>query len=356
LKMKNIQAIIIVLLLIFIVFLVLRKNKKEIEWEIRQSVNVVDTIPVRVAPVIFDAPEYFLKTAGRVSSDDEIFLISKVQGTVNRVLVHLGDKVEKGDVLVEVDDYYLNKQYQMHREAYELLKKDYNRYSDLASEGAVTGQQMDQLKVQLEGAKTKMETSRQQLEDASIKATVSGYINQLFVSEGGMIGQGKPVCEIIGRKDSYIRSNTSIEDRNKLLKGMEVSIITNFNHGSRYSGSIMEIGIKPDRTGSIPLSISMSEKDSALLPGTIVNIEIPVKEPPALQIPYDALVSYKGKQGVFVQEKGRAQFRDIQYRYLNERTIIVEEGLTDKDIVITDGKNLLDDGDPIHVFDRNNMN
>jgi hypothetical protein len=47
---------------------------------------------------------------------------------------------------------------------------------------------------------------------------------------------------------------------------------------------------------------------------------------------------------------------DFQYRYINERTIIVEEGLTDKDIVITDGKNLLDDGDPIHVFDRNNMN
>ena len=181
------------------------------------------------------------------------------------------------------------------------MQKDYKRYANLAGVNAVTQQQLEQLRLQLEGAQTKMNSLEQRLNDYIIKAPVDGIINQLFVSRGNATGLGTPVCEIIGGTSVRIEAKINPEQAKYLHVGLKAVLSSEFGHGENYRAQLAEIGEKAGKFGGIAaiFTLDPQEKKSPKT-GSIVNIRIEIPGEPKLLLPRQALTNKNGEMGLFV--------------------------------------------------------
>ena len=270
---NNIFRIIVLLLLVAILTIVLTKNKKAVQFEVDTSKTVIDSIPVSVFYLKSDSASYRLETVGKVKSTDEVYVVSQTPGEIKQVFVKIGEVVKKGDLIVQIDDFYALQEYEMAKKAYEQIQKDYDRYANLAEVNAVTKQQLEQLRLQLEGAQTKMNSLEKRLNDYIIKAPVSGVVNQLFVSKGNMTGAGTPVCEIVGGNSVKIEAKINPEQANFLHVGLNAFMSDEFGHGENYRIKLAEIGEKAGKFGGIAAIFTLApEEKKSPKTGSVVNI------------------------------------------------------------------------------------
>jgi RND family efflux transporter MFP subunit len=350
--MKNIFKIIILLLLIVWLTVVLRNNKKTVQFEMDRAKTVIDSIPVTVVSLKLDSASYTLETVGKVKSTDEVYVVSQTPGEIKSVSVKIGENVKKGDIIAQIDDFYALQEFEIAKKAYEQLQRDYNRYADLAGVEAVTQQQLEQLSLQLEGAQTKMNSLGKRLNDYIIKAPVNGVINQLFVSKGNTSGPGTPVCEIIGGSSVKIEAKINPEQANYLNVGIDAIMSTEFGHGDNYRIKLTEIGKKSGKFGGVAAIFTLAPGElEAPKPGSIVNILIIIKAKPELLLPRQAVTNINGVMGIFViQPDSRVEFTPVKYLDFDDNHItLIGNELENKRIAV-EGNYLLRTGDLVKVI------
>ena len=345
--MKSIFRITVLLLLIILVTAVLVKNRRTVQFETDQAKTVIDSIPVSIVHLKMDSAGFMLETAGKVKSADEVYVVSQAAGEIKEVFVKIGEVVKKGDVILQINDFYARQEFEMAKKAYEQTRKDYNRYSDLAGVHAVTQQQLEQLRLQLDGAETKMNSLEQRLHDYIVKAPVNGIINQLFVSRGNATGLGTPVCEIVGGKSVKIEAKINPEEARYLHVGLKAVLSGEFGHGEEYRVQLAEIGEKAGKFGGIATIFTLDPQEKKLLaPGSIVNIRMEIPGEAKLLLPRQALTNKNGEMGVFVvHPDNKVEFTPLKYVDFDDNHIAIIGKDFNNIAIVVEGSYLLKTGD-----------
>lgn len=350
--MKNIFQIVTLLILITLLTVILTKNKKAIQFEVTNAKAMTDSIPVTIFNLKLDTVSYMLETVGRVKSSDEVYVVSQTPGEIKSVFVKIGEKVKAGDILVQIDDFYARQEFEMAKKAFEQIQKDYHRFANLAGVDAVTQQQLEQLRLQLDGAQTKMNSLEKRLNDYVIKAPAGGSINQIFVSRGNSTGLGTPVCEIIGGTSVKIEASINPDQAEYLHVGLNAILSGDFGHGENYRAQLTEIGEKAGKSGGIATIFAMAP-DEVNTPrtGSIVNIQIEIKDEPKLLLPLRALTNINGVMGLFVVQKNdKVEFTPVKYLDFDDNRIrIIGNDLINTKIVV-EGNYLLKTGDLVKTL------
>jgi RND family efflux transporter MFP subunit len=348
---KNIFRVAVLLLLIVILTIVLIRNKKAAHFEVDTAKTVIDSIPVSIIYLQPDSASYRLETVGKVRSADEVYVVSTTPGEIKQVFVKIGEAVGKGDIILQIDDFYAQQEYEMAKKAYEQIQKDYDRYSNLAEVNAVTKQQLEQLRLQLEGAQTKMNSLEKRLSDYIIKAPVSGVINQLFVSKGNVTGPGTPVCEIIGGSSIKIEAKINPEQAGFLHVGLKALMSGDFGHGEIYQVRLAEIGEKAGKFGGIAAVFTLvPEEKKSPKSGSVVNIVIEIPVGTKLLLPRGALTNQDGKTGLYVVHPDNSvEFTQVRYIDFDDNRIALIGNELNNARVAVEGNFLLKDGDLVKV-------
>jgi membrane fusion protein, multidrug efflux system len=348
--MKIIFRIAVIVLLVALLVSVLFRNKQKIIVASESAKQVVNEIPVEVTPVIMERPVVIVRSAGIAESSEEVIVISTVQGAVKSVDAVVGKQVKQGDLLVTADDYFAIKEYAIAKEAFDQIQKDYERSRQLSEEDAVTGQQLEQLKIQLDGANTKQLTLQRRLEDTRIKAPVSGTVNQVFVKKGGVLGTGSPVCEIVNPSGLKVTAHVPERDLDLIEKGQPVLLSENSGAGNTSEGVVAGLGVKPDRTGLYPVNIAVINMNGGIKPGMLLNAEISVSAQQAvIVIPGSIIRSIEGVKGVFVSEDNRAVFREIVTGKKYNDKVEVISGIKEGALLVTNGYQFLKKDDHLKI-------
>jgi len=350
--MKNSFRIIVLLILIALLAIVLVKNQRAVKLEVDQAKTVIDSIPVSIFNLKLDSASYSLQTVGKVKSSDEVYVVSQTPGEIKQVFVKIGQVVQKAQVIAQIDDFYARQEYDMARKAFEQIQKDFTRYTNLAGVDAVTQQQLEQLRLQLEGAQTKMNSLEKRLNDYIIKAPVAGTINQLFVSKGNATGLGTPVCEIIGGTSLRIEAKINPEEAAHLVVGTKASLSSEFGHGESYAAQLSEIGERAGKFGGVAAIFTLTaDENKSPKTGSIVDIRIEIPGEQQLLVPRHALTNKNGEMGLFIlKANNTVEFRPVKYiDFDDDRISLIGRELRDNRIV-TEGNYLLKTGDLVKVM------
>jgi RND family efflux transporter MFP subunit len=246
----------------------------------------------------------------------------------------------------------------MAKKVYEQLQKDYNRYSNLADVDAVTRQQLEQLRLQLEGAQTKMNSLEKRLNDFVIKAPVSGTINQLFVSKGNTTGPGTPICEIIGGITVKIEAKINPEDAAALQPGLPATLSDEFGHGETYAAQLSEIGERAGKFGGVSAIFTLlATENKSPQTGSIVDIQVQIPGGTSLLVPRQALTNKNGKMGLFVMKSNSTvEFTPVKYIDFDDESICLIGQELKNSTIVTEGNYLLKTGDLIKIMNKPEMN
>lgn len=324
-----------------------------------RSIAVVTAHPVRRTIV----PQ--LHFSGSLDPEWQAQVAAKVDGRLEKVYVHEGDRVEKGQVLAILEqmdtDANLLSAKGSFLDAQTSLRKaetDLARYEKLYATGAVSQQVVDDYRFARDNAAAKLEAARGSLQGMESKAAgtvvtapADGIVAKRFYQEGYYAKAGTPLFAIADI--SMLKTTIHIPEGQVtgVKVGNEADIALPAYPGKKLVGKITRIAPVADlpaHTFAAEVSVDNSE---GLLAGVYANVSL-IGEPreQVLTIPMHAIVMRDDQQTVFVADaQGVVQRRVLSLGYSDDKVAEVLSGLDEQDTIVVEGHNKLREGSRINL-------
>lgn len=324
-----------------------------------RSIAVVTAHPVRRTIV----PQ--LHFSGSLDPEWQAQVAAKVDGRLEKVYVHEGDRVEKGQVLAILEqmdtDANLLSAKGSFLDAQTSLRKaetDLARYEKLYATGAVSQQVVDDYRFARDNAAAKLEAARGSLQGMESKAAgtvvtapADGIVAKRFYQEGYYAKAGTPLFAIADI--SMLKTTIHIPEGQVtgVKVGNEADIALPAYPGKKLVGKITRIAPVADlpaHTFAAEVSVDNSE---GLLAGVYANVSL-IGEPreQVLTIPMHAIVMRDDQQTVFVADaQGVVQRRVLALGYSDDKVAEVLSGLDEQDTIVVEGHNKLREGSRINL-------
>ncbi|MFU8813495.1 MAG: efflux RND transporter periplasmic adaptor subunit [Balneolaceae bacterium] len=266
----------------------------------------------------------------KVESNNQARLSTIVMGTVTEVPVTVGDRVNKGDLLVRIKDDQIRAQKSQieanmvqAKANLENTEKNYNRIKNLYAEESATSKELDDISTMYEIAKANMEALEarmnevnEMLEYTVIRAPFAGIVSGKFVSEGDMASPGHPLVSVADPGSVKITATVSENQISSLEEGSTVTVSVSSAGVSNVPArltAISEAGDPMSRQFSIEAVVEDSDVVNKLKVGMFAQIGANVDQTQRLTIPADAVVERGQLTGIYtISDSNRAVLRWIR--------------------------------------------
>ncbi|CDS97185.1 efflux RND transporter periplasmic adaptor subunit [Vibrio sp. J2-6] len=145
-----------------------------------------------------------LKVIGNIHSNQSIDVTSQMSGQVKEVLFTSGQQVNKGDVLVKLDDALLKSNYKSQQSKVELARVELMRNKLLLRNNSVSKNSVDKLQAQFNAEGAKLEYIATQIDYMKVKAPFSGSVGIRNIDVGDFINSSTAIVELEDKSKQYV--------------------------------------------------------------------------------------------------------------------------------------------------------
>lgn len=161
---------------------------------------------------------------GLVASERNVMVSAEMGGTITRVFVKDGQVVSKGQTLATLDGSAMAAQMAELKKGYELAVTSFEKQEILWKQNIGTEMQFLQAKNRKESLEKSLATAQIQLGKFTLKAPISGVVDQLLKNEGEILGPGMPFARVVDASQIKIQADVSESYLQSIKKGDEVEI------------------------------------------------------------------------------------------------------------------------------------
>ncbi|EOA3784470.1 efflux RND transporter periplasmic adaptor subunit [Vibrio vulnificus] len=316
---------------------------------------------------------------GRVEAVEDTNINAQVSGYLKARHFEEGQLVEKGALLYTIEPSSFEAQVASAKaslaQAKASLKKaelDHQRGKNLLPRGSISQSEFDALTAGLLGAQAQLEAANAQLKLADvnlsytqIRAPFSGRISDSKVSTGDLVSPSSGILTTLVSLDP-IHTAFSISERERLALGIErikgdgstpsagVEVQLQLENGKEYPhlGRLDYLGNRIDtKTGTIALRAVVENPDHQLLPGQHIKVNLREKQAKSVVVvPRRAVQTDLEGHFVMVMTQGEvAERRNVSLGAQVEQGVVIRQGLTQDDVVITQGLQRVRNGMQVRV-------
>ncbi|HAS8121896.1 TPA: efflux RND transporter periplasmic adaptor subunit [Vibrio vulnificus] len=316
---------------------------------------------------------------GRVEAVEDTNITAQVSGYLKARHFEEGQLVEKGALLYTIEPSSFEAQVASAKaslaQAKASLKKaelDHQRGKNLLPRGSISQSEFDALTAGLLGAQAQLEAANAQLKLADvnlsytqIRAPFSGRISDSKVSTGDLVSPSSGILTTLVSLDP-IHTAFSISERERLALGIErikgdgstpsagVEVQLQLENGKEYPhlGRLDYLGNRIDtKTGTIALRAVVENPDHQLLPGQHIKVNLREKQAKSVVVvPRRAVQTDLEGHFVMVMTPGEvAERRNVSLGAQVEQGVVIRQGLTLDDVVITQGLQRVRNGMQVRV-------
>lgn len=342
-------------------------------------------VPVEIAPV----RKVTLRDVGRfwggLFPDSQFVVAPRIAGRLKKLLVDIGDKVERGQVIAALDDQeYVEQEKRAKAELavakatveecrsnLETAKREFERALALLEKKIASESEYDQAKAQYEVQKARCQVAAAQvdqklaaLEEAGIRrsyariaavwedGTQTRVVGERYVDEGALLAANAPIVSIldIGTLTAVVHVG---RDYAKISVGQEAALTTDAFPGRVFKGNVARIAPQlkeTSRQGRVEIAVPNAE--GLLKPGMFAEVGLEFAEHrDVAAVPTAAMArGVDGQWGVFVADvkAGTARFVPVEKGITSGGLVEVVSPPLDGPVVVM-GQHLLEDGAAITV-------
>ena len=282
--------------------------------------------------------ENTIATTGNVIANEEVELRSEVPGRIVSINFDEGSHVNKGSLLLKIDDRELQAQLKKLQVDEKQASDDLYRKEKLLELKAVSQEEYDKAYNTLGITQAQMDLIRTQISKTEIYAPFSGQIGLRQVSPGGFVSSSTLVARL--QQTDPVKVDFAVPEkyRGKVQKGTLIKFRVEGNDSS-FTGHVYAIEPKIDpATRNVSLRAYCPNPSGILIPGSFAKVEIVLdKIRDALVIPSEAIIPQMTGEKVFACRNGKASSQIIRTGIRTEREVEVTEGLKPGDTLITTG-------------------
>jgi len=334
----------------------LQAKVTKLEKEVAESGNgnsTRDIVPVEVKTVTPETFLRFINVQGTVESDKVATISCKMGGPVISILVQEGSLVKKGQLLLQLDDETIKKSMEELKTGLGFAEDNYNRQKRLWEKKAVSEMQFLQAKNAYDQLVNRLETMKNQIDNAKIYAPFSGYVDFIFPKIGETVMPGQPVIKLADMSNIKVTADISESYISTIKAGTSVSI-TIPELKEKVEGKITTSAKAIDpKNRTFRIEVQFSKTPQNLRPYMICGISInDVAKQNSITAPLSALQRSGEKFFLFIAENSNgmvARKRMLETGLTNDTQIEVFGGLSVNDQIITNGYLDVSDGQKISI-------
>ena len=313
--------------------------------------------PVKVYEVSNKLFPVTIDALGTATANESVTLTAQVADTVSRVLFDDGDKVEAGQLLVQLNNKEEIARVAQLQVSLEEAKRQLSRIKNLASTSAASEQLLDEQQALVKSLEAQIAVANAQLADLQIKAPFNGRLGIRRVSVGSLV---RPADEITTLDDiSVIKVDFNVAENHlaSMALGQKVTATSVAYPGREFSGEITAIDSRIDPvTRSILSRAVINNPEAELRPGMLMQVTIEKQVLDTLVIPEEALVPNADKQFVYVvAENNLVSEREVIVGERRPGWVQIVDGLNTGEQIIVEGTLRVRDGSEVRVLNRDTL-
>jgi len=337
-----------------VIFLVSSCGEEEVQEEIIR--------PVRYMQVYSTGGSRVRSFTGVAQAGIESELSFKIPGTVKNIPVHIGDRVERGQLIAELDETDTKLRVQQAEAALSQARAQarnagasYERIRALYENNNASRSELDGARTASESASAGLQTAEKQLEIAQLQlsytrlsAPITGAIASVGVEVNENITSGEPIVTLTSGSDLEVKLSVPEVLISKMQVGQKVTVAFDALPDKEFSATIREVGVSSTGLGTTyPVTVRLNEKDDGVRPGMAATINCRFEsgdERERIILPSHAVNEDRAGRFVYVVE---ADVDEIGYGIIHRRSVAVGdltaegleifEGLLDGELVVTAG-------------------
>jgi RND family efflux transporter MFP subunit len=283
----------------------------------KQSVDNSEAVPVTVAEVAMDDSSTILAGSGQITAVNSATLSTRMMGHVESIPIKIGQKVNKGDVLISINNVDLRaKKAQVEASiteaqvAFNNAKKDYERFQNLFKENSASQKELDDMTARYEMAKARLEAANQmknevnsQFAYANIRAPFSGVVTNTYIDEGDMANPGVPLVSVESPGGFEVEAKVAENNISKIEVGTKAHILVKALD-TTITGKVSELSASAQHTGGqYVMKVLLDKTDAKILSGMFATVRLEVGEESngktVVTVPSKALVHKGQLTGVY---------------------------------------------------------
>jgi len=349
-------SLILISVMVSLMFVACTKEKKE-QPEIAVNVRIATAEKKKIQP--------YLETTGTLKANEEVAVSSEVDGIVRQIRVDEGSPVNKGTLLVEINeiDYILDwKRSEAALKQAEAnlanAKAEYKRKNTLYQEELITRQQFDDIttkialaEAEIDRAKATLSISKEKLTRTKVYSPLNGAVKEKRVSVGDYVRNGTPLLQLITINPLKLNFTISEKDAASIKIGQEVAFSVDSYADKQFKGrvSLLYPNVE-EKTRTLQAEALVPNADHLLKPGYFARTLIYTAAPREVVLaPITALLYDNAVIRIFVVDGDKARERVIKIGGKYGEFVEVLEGLKEMEQIVVIGQNNLSEGVKVNV-------
>jgi len=313
---------------------------------------VTPPVEVKITPVRRANFPLKITSNGTLSAAQRLEIKSKTNGQIKQLPIKIGQRVQKGDLLLELEDEALQLQLQQYELA--LAEAEVNKADLLIANGgkafvdtSVTPQKLKLVNT-LSGYDKALHAIQQaeyELTKARLHAPFNGIIADVEVQAGQQISSGETICTLLNPTTFEAVFTLLEQEAVRIREGQSVWVSPLPLPEQQLSARIHSINPVVDEQGLVTVHARLQGNASGrLFEGMHVRVAIEQQISDQLIVPKSALVLRSGRQVIFTYdaEEQLAKWQYVTIAHENDTHITIAEGLEGDEQVIYEGNLNLD--------------
>jgi membrane fusion protein (multidrug efflux system) len=295
-----------------------------------------------------------VEALGTLRANETVTLTATVTETVTAVNFEDNQRVEAGDILVEMMSAQEKAEVEAERATLNEAKRQLDRIKPLVAEGASSKSILDQRRRDYESARARLEAVKSGISDRIITAPFSGVVGLRNTSVGMVLQPGTRITTL--DDDSVMKLDFAVPSvfLTALKPELEIVATSKSFPGREFKGTISSIDSQIDpNTRSIMVRAIIPNEDRVLMPGLLMSVEILKNPREAIVIPEEAIVPEARKNFVFVatqeDEGAKVAKREVELGSRRPGEIEVLKGLKEGERIVTHGTLNITDGAAVTI-------
>jgi membrane fusion protein (multidrug efflux system) len=304
------------------------------------------------------------QAVGSLRSRQSVMLRPEVSGRIARIGFADGQRVRKGQLLLQLDDTLQRAEQKQAEAQLAIAQANYNRNRELVAQNFVAQRALDESSANLQVAQAQVQLARARVARMRVLAPFDATAGIKNVSVGDYVKDG---ADIVNLEDiSALYSDFRLPERylGRLQRGQRVDVTADALPGRSYAAVIDAIDPQVDANGrSVLVRSRIDNAKLELRPGMFVRTRAVFSErADAVLVPEEALVPQGNKQFVIRVVNGKAgadgkpeqtsQRVEVKTGLRRAGKVEIIEGIAANDVVVTAGQQRVQrDGQPLRVVE-----
>jgi RND family efflux transporter MFP subunit len=284
-----------------------------------------------------------VEVTGQVAPIFQATLSSRIQGTIDKLLVREGSRVSKGQLLIQLDSRDLQADLARAHAEVENAKAHLDRMNQLYAQDAVSKQEMENATRAYRVAEASRRAVEAQLSYTMVRAPFEGVITEKKVEAGELASPGQPLLKMEDPLHLRLEATVAEGDLKSVSRGDKIPVVIDALGGQALTGLVSQILPAGDpQTHTFMVKVDLP-KTPGLKTGMFGRFQLDKGLTQTILVPSAAVVERGELSSLYVVGSDQtARLRWVKLGRRFEQQVEILSGLNIGERVLVDGSRGVD--------------